>query len=59
MHDRRVFALFSSGAQGEYAGLAAIKAYLNSKGEDSRSVSVIVERKSHQTRQNSVGLSEE
>lgn len=35
-----VFVLFSSGAQGEYAGLAAIKAYLNSKGESSRSVSV-------------------
>ena len=30
----------SSGAQGEYAGLAAIKAYLNSKGESARSVSV-------------------
>uniref|UniRef100_A0A8C6Q2R9 glycine dehydrogenase (aminomethyl-transferring) n=1 Tax=Nothobranchius furzeri TaxID=105023 RepID=A0A8C6Q2R9_NOTFU len=28
----------NSGAQGEYAGLAAIKAYLNSKGERSRSV---------------------
>uniref|UniRef100_A0A8C9Y873 glycine dehydrogenase (aminomethyl-transferring) n=1 Tax=Sander lucioperca TaxID=283035 RepID=A0A8C9Y873_SANLU len=28
----------NSGAQGEYAGLAAIKAYLNSKGESSRSV---------------------
>uniref|UniRef100_A0A671UHP3 glycine dehydrogenase (aminomethyl-transferring) n=1 Tax=Sparus aurata TaxID=8175 RepID=A0A671UHP3_SPAAU len=28
----------NSGAQGEYAGLAAIKAYLNSKGETGRSV---------------------
>uniref|UniRef100_A0A8C4I6W7 glycine dehydrogenase (aminomethyl-transferring) n=1 Tax=Dicentrarchus labrax TaxID=13489 RepID=A0A8C4I6W7_DICLA len=28
----------NSGAQGEYAGLAAIKAYLNSKGENGRSV---------------------
>uniref|UniRef100_A0A665WEN5 glycine dehydrogenase (aminomethyl-transferring) n=1 Tax=Echeneis naucrates TaxID=173247 RepID=A0A665WEN5_ECHNA len=28
----------NSGAQGEYAGLAAIKAYLNSKGESSRTV---------------------
>uniref|UniRef100_A0A674NJU7 glycine dehydrogenase (aminomethyl-transferring) n=1 Tax=Takifugu rubripes TaxID=31033 RepID=A0A674NJU7_TAKRU len=28
----------NSGAQGEYAGLAAIKAYLNSKGENSRTV---------------------
>uniref|UniRef100_A0A3Q3NIX3 glycine dehydrogenase (aminomethyl-transferring) n=1 Tax=Labrus bergylta TaxID=56723 RepID=A0A3Q3NIX3_9LABR len=28
----------NSGAQGEYAGLAAIKAYLNSKGESARSV---------------------
>lgn len=28
-----------SGAQGEYAGLAAIKAYLNSKGESHRTVS--------------------
>uniref|UniRef100_A0A8C7YK52 Glycine cleavage system P protein n=1 Tax=Oryzias sinensis TaxID=183150 RepID=A0A8C7YK52_9TELE len=35
------FALFFSGAQGEYAGLAAIKAYLNSKGESSRSVCLI------------------
>lgn len=34
------FALSCSGAQGEYAGLAAIKAYLNSKGESSRTVSV-------------------
>lgn len=40
MHDRGVFSLSSSGAQGEYAGLAAIKAYLNSKGENARSVSV-------------------
>uniref|UniRef100_A0A8C6Q4U2 glycine dehydrogenase (aminomethyl-transferring) n=1 Tax=Nothobranchius furzeri TaxID=105023 RepID=A0A8C6Q4U2_NOTFU len=31
----------NSGAQGEYAGLAAIKAYLNSKGERSRSVCLI------------------
>ncbi|KAL4623118.1 glycine dehydrogenase (decarboxylating), mitochondrial isoform X1 [Arapaima gigas] len=31
----------SSGAQGEYAGLAAIKAYLNSKGEVHRSVCLI------------------
>uniref|UniRef100_A0A7N8YBM7 Glycine dehydrogenase (decarboxylating) n=1 Tax=Mastacembelus armatus TaxID=205130 RepID=A0A7N8YBM7_9TELE len=31
----------NSGAQGEYAGLAAIKAYLNSKGESSRSVCMI------------------
>uniref|UniRef100_A0A8C9Y9N2 Glycine cleavage system P protein n=1 Tax=Sander lucioperca TaxID=283035 RepID=A0A8C9Y9N2_SANLU len=31
----------NSGAQGEYAGLAAIKAYLNSKGESSRSVCLI------------------
>uniref|UniRef100_A0A8C9G7T6 Glycine cleavage system P protein n=1 Tax=Pavo cristatus TaxID=9049 RepID=A0A8C9G7T6_PAVCR len=30
----------NSGAQGEYAGLAAIKAYLNAKGERHRSVSV-------------------
>ncbi|KAI3372626.1 hypothetical protein L3Q82_023106 [Scortum barcoo] len=30
----------NSGAQGEYAGLAAIKAYLNSKGESQRSVSL-------------------
>uniref|UniRef100_A0A667XWA8 glycine dehydrogenase (aminomethyl-transferring) n=1 Tax=Myripristis murdjan TaxID=586833 RepID=A0A667XWA8_9TELE len=28
----------NSGAQGEYAGLAAIKAYLNSKGENQRTV---------------------
>uniref|UniRef100_A0A8C2YVU9 glycine dehydrogenase (aminomethyl-transferring) n=1 Tax=Cyclopterus lumpus TaxID=8103 RepID=A0A8C2YVU9_CYCLU len=28
----------NSGAQGEYAGLAAIKAYLNSKGESARTV---------------------
>uniref|UniRef100_A0A3B4TIV4 Glycine dehydrogenase (aminomethyl-transferring) n=1 Tax=Seriola dumerili TaxID=41447 RepID=A0A3B4TIV4_SERDU len=41
IHDRGVFALSSSGAQGEYAGLAAIKAYLNSKGESSRSVCLI------------------
>lgn len=33
---------FFSGAQGEYAGLAAIKAYLNSKGESARSVSVLM-----------------
>uniref|UniRef100_A0A665WEN6 Uncharacterized protein n=1 Tax=Echeneis naucrates TaxID=173247 RepID=A0A665WEN6_ECHNA len=31
----------NSGAQGEYAGLAAIKAYLNSKGESSRTVCLI------------------
>lgn len=31
-----------SGAQGEYAGLAAIKAYLNAKGERHRTVSVNV-----------------
>uniref|UniRef100_A0A8C4NWG4 glycine dehydrogenase (aminomethyl-transferring) n=1 Tax=Dicentrarchus labrax TaxID=13489 RepID=A0A8C4NWG4_DICLA len=31
----------NSGAQGEYAGLAAIKAYLNSKGENGRSVCLI------------------
>lgn len=31
--------LLNSGAQGEYAGLAAIKAYLNSKGEHQRTVS--------------------
>ncbi|KAK2845611.1 hypothetical protein Q7C36_010465 [Tachysurus vachellii] len=31
----------NSGAQGEYAGLAAIKAYLNSKGESHRSVCLI------------------
>ncbi|TNM89292.1 hypothetical protein fugu_003526 [Takifugu bimaculatus] len=31
----------NSGAQGEYAGLAAIKAYLNSKGENSRTVCLI------------------
>ncbi|MEQ2308533.1 hypothetical protein AMECASPLE_029123, partial [Ameca splendens] len=36
-----LFALFSSGAQGEYAGLAAIKAYLKSKGELSRSICLI------------------
>ncbi|PKU36377.1 glycine dehydrogenase mitochondrial [Limosa lapponica baueri] len=30
----------NSGAQGEYAGLAAIKAYLNAKGEHHRTVSV-------------------
>ncbi|NWQ71983.1 GCSP dehydrogenase, partial [Neopipo cinnamomea] len=30
----------NSGAQGEYAGLAAIKAYLNAKGERHRTVSV-------------------
>lgn len=42
MHDHGMFALFSSGAQGEYAGLAAIKAYLNSVGESSRSVSVLL-----------------
>lgn len=40
-HDRSVFAVSSSGAQGEYAGLAAIKAYLNSKGESARTVSVL------------------
>lgn len=34
------FALSCSGAQGEYAGLAAIKAYLNSKGESARTVSI-------------------
>lgn len=42
VHDHGVFALSSSGAQGEYAGLAAIKAYLNSKGERARSVSVLL-----------------
>lgn len=31
----------NSGAQGEYAGLAAIKAYLNSKGESHRTVCLI------------------
>uniref|UniRef100_A0A8C8SVZ8 Glycine decarboxylase n=1 Tax=Pelusios castaneus TaxID=367368 RepID=A0A8C8SVZ8_9SAUR len=31
----------NSGAQGEYAGLAAIKAYLNAKGEHHRSVCLI------------------
>uniref|UniRef100_A0A8C6UNZ6 Glycine dehydrogenase (decarboxylating) n=1 Tax=Neogobius melanostomus TaxID=47308 RepID=A0A8C6UNZ6_9GOBI len=31
----------NSGAQGEYAGLAAIKAYLNSRGEHSRTVCLI------------------
>ncbi|XP_034398530.1 glycine dehydrogenase (decarboxylating), mitochondrial [Cyclopterus lumpus] len=31
----------NSGAQGEYAGLAAIKAYLNSKGESARTVCLI------------------
>uniref|UniRef100_A0A667XF94 Glycine cleavage system P protein n=1 Tax=Myripristis murdjan TaxID=586833 RepID=A0A667XF94_9TELE len=31
----------NSGAQGEYAGLAAIKAYLNSKGENQRTVCLI------------------
>lgn len=31
-----------SGAQGEYAGLAAIKAYLNSKGEAHRTVSMVL-----------------
>uniref|UniRef100_A0A673C8G9 Glycine cleavage system P protein n=1 Tax=Sphaeramia orbicularis TaxID=375764 RepID=A0A673C8G9_9TELE len=31
----------NSGAQGEYAGLAAIKAYLNSKGERNRTVCLI------------------
>nr|XP_033781749.1 LOW QUALITY PROTEIN: glycine dehydrogenase (decarboxylating), mitochondrial [Geotrypetes seraphini] len=31
----------NSGAQGEYAGLAAIKAYLNKKGESHRSVCLI------------------
>lgn len=35
------FALSCSGAQGEYAGLAAIKAYLNSKGESARTVSML------------------
>lgn len=40
-HDNSVCALSCSGAQGEYAGLAAIKAYLNSKGETGRSVSVL------------------
>lgn len=44
VHDHGVFALSSSGAQGEYAGLAAIKAYLNSKGENARSVSVLLLR---------------
>ena len=29
-----------SGAQGEYAGLAAIKAYLNSQGQTQRTVSM-------------------
>ncbi|KAK1792014.1 hypothetical protein P4O66_001797 [Electrophorus voltai] len=33
--------VFNSGAQGEYAGLAAIKAYLNSKGESHRTVCLI------------------
>jgi len=41
VHDHSVcVVLSSSGAQGEYAGLAAIKAYLNSKGESARTVSV-------------------
>ncbi|KAJ3604695.1 hypothetical protein NHX12_029435 [Muraenolepis orangiensis] len=31
----------NSGAQGEYAGLAAIKAYLNSKGQNQRTVCLI------------------
>lgn len=44
VHDHGTFALSSSGAQGEYAGLAAIKAYLNSKGESARSVSVLLLR---------------
>ncbi|KAG9331525.1 hypothetical protein JZ751_018928, partial [Albula glossodonta] len=42
--NRQVFPFYSielCGAQGEYAGLAAIKAYLNSKGETQRKVCLI------------------
>lgn len=42
MWPRFGFALSCSGAQGEYAGLAAIKAYLNSKGESGRTVSMLL-----------------
>ncbi|XP_068523740.1 glycine dehydrogenase (decarboxylating), mitochondrial [Anas acuta] len=38
----------NSGAQGEYAGLAAIKAYLNAKGERHRSV-CLIPRSAHGT----------
>ncbi|XP_060701588.1 glycine dehydrogenase (decarboxylating), mitochondrial isoform X2 [Hemiscyllium ocellatum] len=38
----------NSGAQGEYAGLAAIKAYLNSKGENQRTV-CLIPRSAHGT----------
>ncbi|XP_041041475.1 glycine dehydrogenase (decarboxylating), mitochondrial [Carcharodon carcharias] len=38
----------NSGAQGEYAGLAAIKAYLNSKGEHQRTV-CLIPRSAHGT----------
>ncbi|KAI2664381.1 Glycine dehydrogenase (decarboxylating), mitochondrial [Labeo rohita] len=41
LHDAIDFSLSRSGAQGEYAGLAAIKAYLNSKGESHRTVCLI------------------
>lgn len=43
IHDAINFSLSRSGAQGEYAGLAAIKAYLNSKGESHRTVSIILQ----------------
>ncbi|KAI2552096.1 GLDC isoform 16 [Pan troglodytes] len=33
--------VFASGAQGEYAGLATIRAYLNQKGEGHRTVCLI------------------
>lgn len=43
IHDAIDFSLSRSGAQGEYAGLAAIKAYLNSKGESHRTVSITLQ----------------
>jgi len=41
-----LISLSCSGAQGEYAGLAAIKAYLNSKGESHEIIFPHLPRKS-------------
>lgn len=36
-----LYILVDSGAQGEYAGLRAIMAYLHANGEDQRTVSIL------------------
>lgn len=36
-----LYVLIDSGAQGEYAGLRAIMAYLHANGEDQRTVSIL------------------